>query len=156
MGSKHDVKMCTIKLERAEQLIGGLGGERTRWMAAAADLGNRYGNLIGDVLIASGIIAYLGAFPARFEYAFFVKTYILKFHCLLNFNFFVTMVIEKGASTYLFGRKWDILLREVLWRSFYQHCHCIREHFCMLSSIDDVSSKNTCSIVASFGLVMWA
>ena len=61
--------MCTIKLERAEQLIGGLGGERTRWMAAAVDLGNQYGNLIGDVLIASGIIAYLGAFPARFLFS---------------------------------------------------------------------------------------
>ncbi|MCO5581018.1 hypothetical protein L7F22_034894 [Adiantum nelumboides] len=64
---QHDVKMCTIKLERAEQLIGGLGGERTRWIAAAKDLGNQYGNLIGDVLIAAGIIAYLGAFPASYR-----------------------------------------------------------------------------------------
>ncbi|KAI5062354.1 hypothetical protein GOP47_0022893 [Adiantum capillus-veneris] len=64
---QHDVKMCTIKLERAEQLIGGLGGERTRWIAAAKELGNQYGNLIGDVLIAAGIIAYLGAFPASYR-----------------------------------------------------------------------------------------
>jgi dynein heavy chain len=43
--------MCTVKIERAEQLIGGLGGERVRWIATA------------------GIIAYLGAFTARYKSA---------------------------------------------------------------------------------------
>nr|AML30860.1 axonemal inner arm dynein heavy chain 4 [Marsilea vestita] len=64
---QHDVKMCTIKLERAEQLIGGLGGERSRWLAVAKELETLYPNLTGDVLLASGIIAYLGAFPASYR-----------------------------------------------------------------------------------------
>ncbi|KAJ7552701.1 hypothetical protein O6H91_06G065600 [Diphasiastrum complanatum] len=64
---QHEVKMCTVKLERAEQLIGGLGGEKTRWICAAKDLGNEYINLMGDVLIAAGIIAYLGAFTASYR-----------------------------------------------------------------------------------------
>lgn len=59
--------MCTKKLERAEALIGGLGGEKTRWTQAAKDLGVQYENLTGDVLLSSGIVAYLGAFTAVFR-----------------------------------------------------------------------------------------
>jgi dynein heavy chain len=61
--------MCTVKIERAEQLIGGLGGERVRWIATAKELGNQYPALTGDSLLAAGIIAYLGAFTARYKSA---------------------------------------------------------------------------------------
>jgi len=30
-----DVALCTVKLERAEKLISGLGGEKQRWTTAA-------------------------------------------------------------------------------------------------------------------------
>jgi dynein heavy chain len=33
-----DIEMCSIKLDRAEKLIGGLGGEKARWEEAALDL----------------------------------------------------------------------------------------------------------------------
>ena len=59
--------LCGKKLERAEKLIGGLGGEKDRWSAAAASLQDVYDNLTGDVLISSGVIAYLGAFTAGFR-----------------------------------------------------------------------------------------
>ncbi|TRZ01398.1 hypothetical protein DNTS_018422, partial [Danionella cerebrum] len=61
------VDLCARKLERAEKLIGGLGGEKTRWLKAADDLQCTYNNLTGDVLISAGVIAYLGAFTARFR-----------------------------------------------------------------------------------------
>uniref|UniRef100_A0A673A977 Dynein axonemal heavy chain 12 n=1 Tax=Sphaeramia orbicularis TaxID=375764 RepID=A0A673A977_9TELE len=61
------VDLCARKLERAEKLIGGLGGEKTRWRKAADDLQNTYDNLTGDVLISAGVIAYLGAFTAGFR-----------------------------------------------------------------------------------------
>ncbi|XP_054464751.1 dynein axonemal heavy chain 12 [Anoplopoma fimbria] len=61
------VDLCARKLERAEKLIGGLGGEKTRWSKAADDLQNTYDNLTGDVLISAGLIAYLGAFTAGFR-----------------------------------------------------------------------------------------
>ncbi|XP_050419254.2 dynein axonemal heavy chain 7, partial [Patella vulgata] len=64
---ENEVDLCSKKLERAEQLIGGLGGERDRWSIAARDLGKRYINLTGDVLISSGIVAYLGAFTSAFR-----------------------------------------------------------------------------------------
>lgn len=59
--------MCAKKLDRAEKLIGGLGGEKQRWSAAAENLQNIYDNLTGDVLVSSGVIAYLGAFTSSFR-----------------------------------------------------------------------------------------
>ncbi|CAL8107738.1 unnamed protein product [Calicophoron daubneyi] len=64
---ENKVDICTKKLERAEQLIGGLGGEKTRWTEAAKQLGARYVNLTGDVLVSSGVVAYLGAFTSSFR-----------------------------------------------------------------------------------------
>lgn len=62
-----------LLLFRAEQLIGGLGGEKDRWSKAAKDLAQQYENLTGDVLIASGVVAYLGAFTSAFRQVSTVK-----------------------------------------------------------------------------------
>ncbi|KXZ49087.1 hypothetical protein GPECTOR_23g2 [Gonium pectorale] len=62
-----ETELCTAKLERAEKLISGLGGEKTRWTEAAAKLGRQYECLIGDMLIAAGVIGYLGAFTAAYR-----------------------------------------------------------------------------------------
>lgn len=64
---EFQVDVCSKKLDRAEKLIGGLGGERERWAAAAKSLQHTYNNLTGDVLISGGVIAYLGAFTAAFR-----------------------------------------------------------------------------------------
>uniref|UniRef100_A0A8C5C2P0 Dynein axonemal heavy chain 7 n=1 Tax=Gadus morhua TaxID=8049 RepID=A0A8C5C2P0_GADMO len=60
-------QVCVKKLERAEQLIGGLGGEKSRWSETALNLGEIYDNLTGDVLISSAIVAYLGAFTSSYR-----------------------------------------------------------------------------------------
>jgi len=62
-----NIEMCGKKLTRAEQLIGGLGGEKDRWLATAADLGELYIKITGDVLVSSGLVAYLGAFTLAFR-----------------------------------------------------------------------------------------
>lgn len=64
---QDDVDTCRTKLERATKLIGGLGGEKSRWAEAAARLGGAYACLTGDVLLAAGCIAYLGPFTAAFR-----------------------------------------------------------------------------------------
>ncbi|VVC27190.1 Hypothetical protein CINCED_3A023641 [Cinara cedri] len=56
-----------IKMKRANELIGGLGGEKQRWGNTALDLGERYLNLTGDLLVSSGIIAYLGPFTMDYR-----------------------------------------------------------------------------------------
>ncbi len=64
---EYDVDLCEKKLDRATKLIGGLGGEKTRWTEVAKKLGEDYINLTGDVLLSSGFIAYLGAFTITYR-----------------------------------------------------------------------------------------
>ena len=52
--------MCTVKLDRAQKLIAGLGGEKSRWTAVAARLGQQFLALTGDIVLAAAQIAYLG------------------------------------------------------------------------------------------------
>lgn len=58
---------CTKKLQRAQELISGLGGERSRWSETAKQLGLTYNTLTGDVLISSGVVAYLGPFTIDYR-----------------------------------------------------------------------------------------
>lgn len=57
---EENIDVCSQKILRAEKLISGLGGEKDRWTEAARQLGTRYVNLTGDVLLSSGTVAYLG------------------------------------------------------------------------------------------------
>jgi dynein heavy chain, axonemal len=62
-----DVDQCRARLDRAVTLMGGLGGERTRWTKSCADLTASYDNLVGDALVSAGSIAYLGVFTPMFR-----------------------------------------------------------------------------------------
>jgi len=64
---ERQVADCSAKLQRATKLIDGLGGERDRWTQFAKDLQVQYDNVVGDVLISSGLIAYLGAFTSTYR-----------------------------------------------------------------------------------------
>lgn len=44
-----------------------MGGERTRWSETAKQLGRIYNTLTGDVLISSGVVAYLGPFTIDYR-----------------------------------------------------------------------------------------
>ncbi|KAM7329251.1 hypothetical protein ACRRTK_010864 [Alexandromys fortis] len=66
-GLEGNIEICSQKLIRAEKLISGLGGEKDRWTEAARQLGIRYDNLTGDVLLSSGTVAYLGAFTVDYR-----------------------------------------------------------------------------------------
>eukprot|EP00397_Hematodinium_sp_SG-2012_P000571 GEMP01000572.1.p1 GENE.GEMP01000572.1~~GEMP01000572.1.p1 ORF type:complete len:1304 (+),score=347.90 GEMP01000572.1:1943-5854(+) len=63
----YQVDLCEKKLVRAETLITSLGSEKDRWTINAKNLGDDLVNLTGDVLVSSGIIAYLGAFTPDFR-----------------------------------------------------------------------------------------
>eukprot|EP00927_Polykrikos_kofoidii_P032000 TRINITY_DN2738_c0_g4_i1.p1 TRINITY_DN2738_c0_g4~~TRINITY_DN2738_c0_g4_i1.p1 ORF type:complete len:2178 (+),score=489.64 TRINITY_DN2738_c0_g4_i1:748-6534(+) len=64
---QRDQKDCAAKLTRAEKLISGLGGEQATWTTKSTKLNKDYTNLTGDILIASGIIAYLGVFVMSYR-----------------------------------------------------------------------------------------
>ncbi|NXU08026.1 DYH3 protein, partial [Pardalotus punctatus] len=64
---ENNIERCSEKLVRAEQLLSGLGGEKERWTEAARLLGLQHTDLLGDVLLSSGTVAYLGAFTVDYR-----------------------------------------------------------------------------------------
>ena len=63
----RQAQMTVLRLERANKLTGGLGEEAGRWMAAADQLETDLKNLVGNMILASGCIAYIGAFTSQFR-----------------------------------------------------------------------------------------
>lgn len=59
---EDEIDNCEKKLDRAETLLSGLGGEKSRWSQIALVLGVSLNNVAGDVLLTSGCIAHLGCF----------------------------------------------------------------------------------------------
>ncbi|XP_030747452.1 dynein heavy chain 3, axonemal isoform X2 [Sitophilus oryzae] len=64
---EDQIFICSQKLDRAEKLIESLGGEKARWSETARSLGSLLDNVIGDVLLSSGSIAYLGPFTVDYR-----------------------------------------------------------------------------------------
>lgn len=51
----------------AEKLTTGLKGEKESWRKRAKDFREEEKNIVGDILLCSGVIAYLGAFPTSYR-----------------------------------------------------------------------------------------
>jgi dynein heavy chain len=64
---ENDVATCKSRLDRAHKLMDGLGGEKVRWAESSASLQIRFDNLVGDILLSSGVIAYMGPFTSAFR-----------------------------------------------------------------------------------------
>jgi len=62
-----EIEDCKTKIIRAKTLLEGLGGEKVRWANSIVELQKDYENILGDMLVCAGIIAYLGVFPARYR-----------------------------------------------------------------------------------------
>ncbi len=61
------VKECEQRLTRAGKLVSGLGDEKIRWAENVTYLDNSIANVIGDMLAASGFVAYLGPFTGEYR-----------------------------------------------------------------------------------------
>lgn len=58
---------CNKKLERAEKIIIGLQDEKIKWQETVERLTREADLLIGDCLVAAGMVAYSGPFTAKFR-----------------------------------------------------------------------------------------
>ena len=70
-----DVEQCRARLDRARKLLGGLGGEKQRWMETVEQLDTDYTNLVGDALVSSAtdpitdpVLARLNKLPGKFGF----------------------------------------------------------------------------------------
>ncbi|XP_067685210.1 dynein axonemal heavy chain 3-like [Haliotis asinina] len=59
---EDNIELTKVKIERANKLISGLGGERSRWTQNVHELSETYDNIVGDVLLSASVVAYLGPF----------------------------------------------------------------------------------------------
>lgn len=71
-----EANMCLAKLSSAETLVNGLSGENKRWGENVAKLQNNTLSIIGDVLLASSFVSYIGAFTASFRLNLWSKTWL--------------------------------------------------------------------------------
>lgn len=62
-----DRNECKAKLDKAENLIEGLKSENESWQMLLIKNKESKKSLTGDVLISSGIIAYLGVFTKEYR-----------------------------------------------------------------------------------------
>ncbi|KAK2155716.1 hypothetical protein LSH36_233g08055 [Paralvinella palmiformis] len=67
-----------MMLDRASKLVSGLAGERERWLETVKDLEERIGYLVGDVLIASAFMSYMGPFLSHYREDLVEKTWIVE------------------------------------------------------------------------------
>ncbi|KAJ9459042.1 Dynein-1-beta heavy chain [Diplonema papillatum] len=64
---KEQYEDTSAKLERALKLVKGLAGEKVRYLEESERLGGQYANLLGNVIISAGQIAYLGPFTSTYR-----------------------------------------------------------------------------------------
>ena len=64
---EKNIEICSMKLIRAEKLMGGLGGEKNRWTKNEEELSEQLDNVVGDVLLSAAVVAYMGAFTFNFR-----------------------------------------------------------------------------------------
>jgi dynein heavy chain len=73
---QYEANLMTKRLDAASKLITGLAGERTRWSADVESLKKKGSVLIGDCLIGSSFLSYMGAFTTDYRRALIVDMYI--------------------------------------------------------------------------------
>lgn len=62
-----EAEKCERKLDLAQRLVGALGSEQERWSQSIIDLGELIKVIIGDVLLASAFVSYVGPFNKKFR-----------------------------------------------------------------------------------------
>eukprot|EP01012_Entosiphon_sulcatum_P032728 TRINITY_DN4157_c0_g3_i1.p1 TRINITY_DN4157_c0_g3~~TRINITY_DN4157_c0_g3_i1.p1 ORF type:complete len:4135 (-),score=940.22 TRINITY_DN4157_c0_g3_i1:62-12466(-) len=62
-----EMKITEVRLERAGKLVGGLKDERVRWADEVRKLNEGKRDLVGNMILAAGAVAYLGPFTAAYR-----------------------------------------------------------------------------------------
>ncbi|KAJ3375748.1 Dynein heavy chain 2, axonemal [Allomyces arbusculus] len=88
---KKESDMTELKLARAEQLVSGLSGEKSRWESSIKIYQEAIGYLPGDCLLASAFLSYAGPFNTSYRMQLVEGTWMkaikaLEIPCSPDFN----------------------------------------------------------------------
>ncbi|XP_053319883.1 dynein axonemal heavy chain 2 [Spea bombifrons] len=64
---RSEAELMEVKLERAGTLVTGLAGEKSRWEETVKGLEDDLGFLVGDCLLASAFLSYMGPFLSSYR-----------------------------------------------------------------------------------------
>lgn len=80
MKTKNDAmaekERCETKLFNAQRLMNALGAEQERWAQSIIDLGELLQVIIGDVLLASSFVSYVGPFNKKYRDTIILDNFI--------------------------------------------------------------------------------
>jgi dynein heavy chain len=65
--AEAEAARCAKRLDNAQRLVNALGSESERWSNAIIELGDKINVVIGDVLLASAFVSYVGPFNKKFR-----------------------------------------------------------------------------------------
>ena len=65
--AEDEAAACFRKLDLAQRLVNALGSESERWAASIIRLGDEIDVVLGDVLLASSFVSYVGPFNKKFR-----------------------------------------------------------------------------------------
>lgn len=60
---KTNFEQCSKRLQRATEIVTLFEGEKEAWQQSLSDIKVEVDSLVGDVIVSSGIVCYLGQFP---------------------------------------------------------------------------------------------
>lgn len=94
--TEREVEACERKLSGAETLIRSLGKEKYHWTKKATVLQRQLDTLSGDILLSSGLIAYLGILPHEMRRNCIDSwlTYLLQRNILCSLEFDVAACVS--------------------------------------------------------------
>ncbi|KAJ1516963.1 Dynein heavy chain 2, axonemal [Coelomomyces lativittatus] len=104
---KKDSDLTELKLARAEQLVSGLSGEKSRWESSIQHYEESIGCLVGDCLLAAAFLSYAGPFNSTYRSQLVEGTWMktirtLEIPCSADFN--VVRFLANEAEI----RQWNI------------------------------------------------
>lgn len=80
MKEKNDAiaaaEKCELKMSLATRLVSALGSEQDRWAQSIIDIGELMKVIIGDVLLASAFVSYVGPFNKQFRDKILLQEFI--------------------------------------------------------------------------------
>lgn len=76
---ERNINLCMERMARAVRLIGGLAKERIRWIETIKNIEYSQINIIGDILISAGSVAYLTPFTDQYR-----RSLLNQWHEIIN------------------------------------------------------------------------